>query len=154
MILWETRFDVPLQAGIPEELKLEEEEQVIHTTQFAMDIVGEAEAEYPEMTLVIERDGQLTVETTQIDKERKPEEVATTEEAPVVQPAATEEMPIVQPSDRVAMETTEEAPLVQPDQVAPETTIYEQIPEQPSDILPIDEQSGTISETPYDVSQR
>ena len=119
----ETTFEVPLQTGIPEEPIPEDQEPIIHTTEFAMDVESQPKAQYPEMTLVIEQDGQLTTETKEETK---------VEETPVV-------------TEQVQHPTSTETML--------HDQIMEQMPEQPTDIFPVEDQICIVTETRIDVSQ-
>ena len=128
----ETTFEVPLQTGVPEEMKPEDEEPTIHTTEFTMDVAGQAKTEFPEMTLVIEQDGQLTVETTKTEEETPIEELSLVKEIPVI----TEQIVHAEPTESMVQE--------QP---------VEQVPEQPIEITPVEDQESTVSETTFDVAK-
>ena len=123
MGITETTFEVPVQTEIPQEPIAEDQEPTIHTTEFAMDVIGQPKPEYPEMTLVIEQDGQLTIETAKTKEETRTSVV--TEQ--VEHPTSTETMLQEQ--------------------------IIEQIPEQPVDILPVEDQTGVVTKITFDVGQ-
>ena len=123
----QTTFEVPLQTGIPEEPIPEDQEPTIHTAEFAMDVDDQPKAQYKEMTLVIEQDGQLTVETKE---EPKTEELSLVEETPV----GTEQVEHPTPTEAMLHEQ-----------------IMEQLPEQPTEIFPVEDQTGIVTETRFDV---
>ena len=123
MDITETTFEVPLQTGIPEEPIPEDQEPTVHTTEFAMDVTDHPKAQYPEMTLVIKEDGQLTIETAKTEEEIRTSVV----KEQVEQPTPTETMLQEQ--------------------------VLDQIPEQPTDIFPVEDQTGIVTETTFDAGQ-
>ena len=132
MDVTETTFEVPLQTGIPEEPIPEDQKPTIHTAEFAIDVIDKTKAQCPEITLVVEQGGQLTIETAKTEEEIKGEELSLVEETPVI----TELVEYPTPGETVVQEQ-----------------IMEQIPEQPTDSFLVEDQTGIVTEITFNVDE-